>query len=874
MLALCVQQLATVESLDYLPPNSRIYRNYGWSHPDQHMRIHWGRWVMMGSIGFATGLVGYLVKQLTEMVNEGKYLTAGRLIDEDRMFEAWLFSTGYATFFAVLSSLIVIIVSPAAAGSGIPEVIGYLNGCNIHNIFNIKTVFAKFFSAICAVGSGLPVGPEGPMIHLGAMLGAGLSQGRSSTIGCVSSRLSKYRNTRDRRDFITAGAAAGVSTAFGAPVGGLLFGMEEVASFWDANLLWQMFFCSMIATFTIDLFASGMPSFHPQSDFGAFKDSASILFLSKSVIHSNIVMFIPAVILGAMGGGLGAVFTFLNLKVARWRKKNIIHTKWRRVAEVAAIMILYGSITFIIPMAFDCTPITEEHSHLKKSVWDCGDEVSAFCESDVAHVTPFTCARQAGASHTEPEKLTSYNEMASIMFTSAENAIHVLFSRHTYYVIGAGECFIMLLVYFMFSCWAAGSAIASGLVVPMLMTGACLGRGVGLLFVEITSLWEPDVADASVTGYWDWVDPGLFALLGAAAFFGGVSRLTISLTIILIEITNEVRLLLPLMTAIITAKAVADLLTHSLYHALLELKCVPFLPNQATSAVSLDLFQAQDVMASPVVCIARRSSVKEIADVLKETKHHIFPVVDTMPGIAPRAPAAGAAHENEGISREHGVGCRAGLPKQVVLGSISRDVLELLLQDWLTSARRGGSGEAKAGLESTGSGSEITYPDLLDRADRRHRARVRRSQFEDFEGVESAARELKAAEDDETTWMDIAAGAQGSATSQLLLDLTNYVNESQHRVSHLHSLERTYILFRTMGLRALVITDAANGVAGILTRKDLLGYKIEECIEPILEERGLVGEHTKFAGGHAPVTSRMHSHSHGDGHGHAHGNRA
>lgn len=81
-----------------------------------------------------------------------------------------------------------------------------------------------------------------------------------------------------RRNFISAGAAAGVASVFGSPVGGLLFSMEEVSSFWNMKLSWQTFFCCMVSTFTSDLLNSAFTAFHYQGKFGLFTAEKSILF--------------------------------------------------------------------------------------------------------------------------------------------------------------------------------------------------------------------------------------------------------------------------------------------------------------------------------------------------------------------------------------------------------------------------------------------------------------------------------------------------------------------------------------------------------------------------------------------------------------------
>ena len=68
------------------------------------------------------------------------------------------------------------------------------------------------------------------VFHFRSLVGAGLSQFKSDTLKIRLPFFERFRNSEDRRNFISAGAAAGVASAFGAPVGGLLFSMEEVST--------------------------------------------------------------------------------------------------------------------------------------------------------------------------------------------------------------------------------------------------------------------------------------------------------------------------------------------------------------------------------------------------------------------------------------------------------------------------------------------------------------------------------------------------------------------------------------------------------------------------------------------------------------------
>ena len=82
-----------------------------------------------------------------------------------------------------LAAGLLCVLVPLAAGSGIPEIKAFLNGISLRGLVRIRVLLAKVVGVCFSVSSGIPIGKEGPMIHIGSIIGAALSQGKSLTWG-------------------------------------------------------------------------------------------------------------------------------------------------------------------------------------------------------------------------------------------------------------------------------------------------------------------------------------------------------------------------------------------------------------------------------------------------------------------------------------------------------------------------------------------------------------------------------------------------------------------------------------------------------------------------------------------------------------------
>lgn len=216
-----------------------------------------------------------------------------------------------------------------------------------------------------------------------------------------------------------------------------------------------------------------------------------------------------------------------------------------------------------------------------------------------------------------------YNDLASLLQSTNDDAVRHIFSATA---APAEYSAAALLVFFALYCvlglFTFGIAVPSGLFLPIILMGSGYGRLLGLAMRPYTHL-----------------DQGLYAVLGAAALMAGSMRMTVSLCVIFLELTNNLLLLPITMIVLLIAKTVGDVFNPSIYEIILELKGLPFLePNPEPWMRNLTVGEL--AAAKPaVVSLSGVERVGRLLEVLNSTTHNGFPVVDHRAKAPPEAVA-------------------------------------------------------------------------------------------------------------------------------------------------------------------------------------------------------------------------------------------
>ncbi|KAM9752562.1 H(+)/Cl(-) exchange transporter 6 isoform 2-T2 [Menidia menidia] len=773
------------------------------------------RWLMVFLIGVTVGMVGLFVDFFVHLFTTLKLSLVGdsieRCSDRGCLVLSLLELLAFNTTFVFIASVLVL-VEPVAAGSGIPEIKSYLNGVKIPGIVRLRTLLCKAVGVLFSVAGGLFVGKEGPMIHSGAIVGAGLPQFQSITFRRIRFDFPYFRSDREKRDFVAAGAAAGVAAAFGAPIGGTLFSLEEGASFWNQQLTWRVLFCSMSATFTLNFFRSGINfskwgSFQLPGllNFGEFKcaDGDRGCHLWTAV---DLGFF---VLMGVAGGLLGALFNCLNRVLSRYRLRHV-HPKARflrvleslLVAMVTTVVIFAASV--LLGECRELSPPTAPNTTLPGG--DSGDSGSS--------VRRFFCSNQ------------SYNDMATLLFNPQETAIHQLF--HQTGSFSAVTLSVFFLIYFLLACWTYGASVPSGLFVPSLLCGAAFGRLVANVLKVRLGMQ---------------IYSGTFALIGAAAFLGGVVRMTISLTVILIESTNEITYGLPIMITLMVAKWTGDFFNKGIYDIHIQLRGVPLLEWETEA--EMDKLTASDIMEPNLTYVYPHTRVQSLVSILRTTVFHAFPVV-----------TENRQNERDFMKGNILISNNIRFKKSSVVSRAAEQRRRCQsMKSYPSSELRNVCDEQSAGAENPEEGEDMLqqmlerrhapYPNLCpDQSpsedwtlEERFRpltfhGLILRSQLVTLltRGVCYAESQASASQprlsyaeltEDYPRYPDIHDLDLALLNPRMIVDVTPYMNTSPYTVSPNTRVSQAFNLFRTMGLRHLPVVNAGGEIVGIITRHNL-----------------------------------------------------
>eukprot|EP00759_Apiculatamorpha_spiralis_P030324 PhF_6_TR32120/c0_g1_i1/m.47539/K05016/CLCN7; chloride channel 7 len=720
-----VRRMQAFESIDYWASGNAVLKSY---LEVRKKESRWMKWIIYALIGSVTGWFAFIMVNTVALISKAREKILEELLDEPVL--AWMAIVCMSVGLAWMSSAVCLMM-PAAAGSGVPDVMAYLNGVMFPKVFNIRTLMAKTVSNICSVSSGLPLGIEGPMIHLGALIGAGIPTGRSRSLRCSSDVLATFRNAKDSREFIAAGAAAGVAAAFRSPVGGLLFVMEEVASFFPVKVAWMTFMCCLCAVFSIDVGNSYFSSWSLRDRYnlpeGELLFEASVLFDISMPVHTNVYAFIPTIVIGIVCGLLAVVFTMANIRIVRFRTRKISPRTWLKIQEPALVVFVFMTAGFLIA-----------------KLTSCESKAAAGGVENLPLVTSWC-------------KEGEFHPFASLGLNPSDETLKLLYSRKTYTLFDYDSLCLYFALYTVFACYAGGMFVAGGIVIPSFMVGALvgriLGRGTWSIVDSISASQVLQRSDAIAP----WPDPGVFALIGSAAFMAGVSRLTFSLCVIMLEISGDLHQLLFLAVSILLAKSIADRFTHSLYHCLLEVKCVPFL-DWDTQVHKLDAFCARDIAHLKVVAFPEIVPIYMILDALASTTHNAFPITKN----------------------------------STFAGMILRTELELVL--WWAKPNHEHIDPNKGHAD---------YFDLSEIRERNFWGRI--SGIPQFDPEEA----------------------------NTSMDLRPYYDSSAFSVLETTSVSKTYFLFRSLGLRHLVVVNHKNEAVGMITRKDLVAGNLEENLSAL-----------------------------------------
>uniref|UniRef100_A0A8B9SMG9 Chloride voltage-gated channel 2 n=1 Tax=Anas platyrhynchos TaxID=8839 RepID=A0A8B9SMG9_ANAPL len=517
-------------------------------------------WVFLILLGLVMALVSWAMDfAIATCLQAQKWMYGGLDTNVLLQYLAWV---TYPTVLITFSAGFTQILAPQAVGSGIPEMKTILRGVVLKEYLTLKTFVAKVIGLTCALGSGMPLGKEGPFVHIASMCAALLSRFLSFFGGI-------YENEARNTEMLAAACAVGVGCCFAAPIGGVLFSIEVTSTFFAVRNYWRGFFAATFSAFIFRVLAVWI------------KDEETITALFKTRFRLDFpfdLQELPAfAVIGIASGFGGALFVYLNRKIVQFMRRQKTINRFlmkKRLLFPALVTLLISTLTF--PPGF-------------------GQFMAGQLTQKDTLVTLFD---NQTWSKREPSDEFEYIGILEAWRNPRSNV------------------FVTLVVFILMKFWMSALAttipVPCGAFMPVFVIGAAFGRLVG----ESMAAWFPDGIHTDSNTY--RIVPGGYAV-GRPRCRAPVTH-TVSTAVIVFELTGQISHILPVMIAVILANAVAQSLQPSLYDSIIRIKKLPYLPELGWGHHEKYNVRVEDIMVRDIPYVSLNCKYRDLQQVLHSTK--------------------------------------------------------------------------------------------------------------------------------------------------------------------------------------------------------------------------------------------------------------
>uniref|UniRef100_A0A674MV65 Chloride channel 2c n=1 Tax=Takifugu rubripes TaxID=31033 RepID=A0A674MV65_TAKRU len=275
-------------------------------------------WIFLILLGLVMALVSWVVDFCIAICLQAQKWMYGGL--DSNIFLQYLAWVTYPVVLITFSAGFTQILAPQAVGSGIPEMKTILRGVVLKEYLTFKTFVAKVIGLTCALGSGMPLGKEGPFVHIASLCAALLSKFMSLFGGIYEKALC-------------------VCVCVCVP--GVLFSIEVTSTFFAVRNYWRGFFAATFSAFIFRVLAVWN------------RDEETITALFKTRFRLDFpfdLQELPAfAVIGIASGFGGALFVYLNRLIVQFMRKQKTINRFlmkKRLLYPALVTLLVSTLTF------------------------------------------------------------------------------------------------------------------------------------------------------------------------------------------------------------------------------------------------------------------------------------------------------------------------------------------------------------------------------------------------------------------------------------------------------------------------------------------------------------------------------------------------